>query len=238
MSAPITLQQLAARLAEVEEAQQATSTRLRAVELDQFFLNEQVRVTAEQAEATGRGLDALDAILTEVSMTTAENSDMAAALQQRQAHLDTQPSDTSTVLATLGLAGPVAVPAQDPHQPADAAFPHLAEVYAWVSTHVAPLTRKTTTTGEGGGIRWCRQWWEHVDAVERFMALYLAFQELSAEESATWLSVFLRDHLDPHLSVLTSPIGPFNACTPQRHSTASAELGHAELPPLDTGGNP
>ena len=70
------------------------------------------------------------------------------------------------------------------------------------------------------------------------MALYLAFRELSAEESATWLSVFLRDHLDPHLSVLTSPIGPFNACTPQRHSTGSQELGHAELPQQSSGEQP
>jgi len=230
MSAPITLAQLAAQLVAVAGAQDAMQRRLEAVERDQFFLTEQVRVTADKSEATGRGLDELEAVLTEVSMTAAESTDaMAAALQQRQAHLDTGPADTSAVLATLGLAAPALPGGQTPPPPADD-FPQLAEVYAWVDTHIAPLTRKTTTTGEGGGIRWCRRWWEHIDAVERFMALFLAFRELSAEESATWLSVFLRDHLDPHLSVLTSPIGPFNACTPQRHSTGSQELGHAELP--------
>jgi hypothetical protein len=238
MSTPITLEQLAEQLAALEKNYQSAHRRLQAVEHDHFYLIEQVRNTAEQSEATGRGLDELEAVLLEVSMTSAETSDMTTALRHRQAQLDNQPADTSAVLATLGLAGPHDTPGQGPQEPAAGDFPPLPEVYGWVDTHVAPLTRKTTTTGEGGGIRWCRQWWEHIDAVERFMALYLAFRELSAEESATWLSVFLRDHLDPHLSVLTSPIGPFNACTPQRHSTASQELGHAELPPLDTGETP
>lgn len=110
-------------------------------------------------------------------------------------------------------------------------------LHAWVEDHIAPMVRKTTTTGEGGGVRWCRQWWEHVDATERFIALYLAFQELSVDESATWLSVYLRDHLDPHLSTLTSPYGPFYACSPRKHSDAVEALGTDERPSTQHSGS-
>ena len=105
------------------------------------------------------------------------------------------------------------------------------ELQVWVETHLAPLVRKTTTTGEGGGIRWCRHWSEHGEAVERFRALYLAYQQLSGEGSGTWLSVYLRDHLDPHLATLTSPYGPFHACTPRKHSTAVEPLGQVAASP-------
>jgi hypothetical protein len=89
--------------------------------------------------------------------------------------------------------------------------------------------RKTTTTGEGGGIRWCRSWWHHHDAVERFTALYIVFTELSEQNTLSWLSAYLRDHLDPHLAILTSPVGPFHACTPTKHSDIAAPLGNADL---------
>ena len=121
--------------------------------------------------------------------------------------------------------------------------PELAVLHAWVELHIAPLVRPTTTTGEGGGVRWCRQWWEHVDAVSRFQALYLAFDELSQDESATWLSVYLRDHLDPHMATLTSPVGPFYACIPDHHSDTFKKLGQDPLAappmpvPVPTGGH-
>jgi hypothetical protein len=108
--------------------------------------------------------------------------------------------------------------------------PTLPVLYGWVQDHIAPLVRKTTTTGEGGGVRWCRRWWQHIDAVERFIALYLTWEELSNEDSATWLSVFLRDHLDPHLATLTSPYGPFYLCSPGKHSDNAEPLGTAEAP--------
>jgi hypothetical protein len=107
--------------------------------------------------------------------------------------------------------------------------PELAVLHAWVAVHIAPLVRRISATTEGAGIRWCRQWWEHDDALTRFQALYLAFDELSQDESATWLSVYLRDHLDPHLATLTSPYGPFYTCHPDRHSDAFHPLGQNPL---------
>jgi hypothetical protein len=105
----------------------------------------------------------------------------------------------------------------------------LDVLYAWVDKHITPLVRRVTATGEGGGVRWCRQWWLHHDAIERFTALYLVFDELSKEDTISWLSAYLRDHLDPHLAVLTSPQGPFYACSPHRHSDTSNPLGQDVL---------
>jgi hypothetical protein len=107
--------------------------------------------------------------------------------------------------------------------------PTLSAVHAFVERHIAPLVRKTTTTGEGGGIRWCRQWWRHIDAVHRFTALLIVWTELSHQDDLTWLSGYYRDHLDPHLATLTSPFGPFHACTPLRHSDVIEPLGHTAL---------
>lgn len=120
-----------------------------------------------------------------------------------------------------------------PHTSAAAgAVPQLDVLHRWVEVHIAPLVRKTTTSGEGGGIRWCRTWWHHDDALQRFRALYLAHHELSTSDTDMWWSVYLRDHLDPHLSALTSPYGPFHACSPNRHSPVVTALGHH---PLDDG---
>jgi phosphoglycolate phosphatase-like HAD superfamily hydrolase len=124
--------------------------------------------------------------------------------------------DVLTELSTATDSGPSPEPASEE-----------ADLVAWVEEHLAVLVRKTTTTGEGGGIRWCRQWAEHAEAVDRIRALQMAHRQLSAEQSDMWLSVYLRDHLDPHLATLTSPHGPFHACTPRKHSTIVEALGQA-----------
>lgn len=223
---------------------EALLRRVEALEADQFALTEKVRRYSDVAERTANSLDDLEEVLTDLSFATARNTDaMAAAMTQRQAQLD---AESEPELAALtGELVPV-TPGRDgtPPPPEDGQgggvnAPDMAVLHAWVETHIAPMTRKTTTTGEGGGIRWCRQWWEHHDAVERFIALFLAFKELSAAaESATWLSVYLRDHLDPHLAVLTSPYGPFYACSPRKHSDAFEPLGHAELAQHQGGSQP
>lgn len=121
---------------------------------------------------------------------------------------------------------PVDRPMDEQRSPRPLVLPGMAQLCDWVDAHVAPLVRKTTTTGEGGGLRWCRRWWEHDDAVSRFTALFLIHRDLAADDAPAWRSVFLLQHLDPHLNVLTSPYGPFYACHPRRHSTTTEPLGH------------
>jgi hypothetical protein len=193
-----------------EDVVEQLQRRMAALEANQFALTEQLRQVHATAECAATGLDNLEDALHELSTTAADTTDtLTATLTQRQAQLT---PDTDTDAAGLPDHGPA-----------------LPDLHAWVQTRIAVLVRKTTTTGEGGGIRWCRLWWQHSDAVQRFTALYLAYAQLSAEQSQLWLSIFLRDHLDPHLATLTSPYGPFHACTPRKHSTAIEALGHAEL---------
>jgi hypothetical protein len=185
--------------------------RLAALEAEHFALLDELRRVRETAELGANGLDAIERALSEAAITAAEQDDaMVAAIAQREAQLS---QDEKATAPPPSASGP---------EP-----PDLAMLHTWVDTHIAIMVRKTTTTGEGGGIRWCRQWWEHPDAVTRFTALYLAFTQLSAEKSPIWLSVYLRDHVDPHLATLTSPYGPFHACTPRKHAIEA--LGHAEL---------
>jgi len=218
---------------------QALDTRIRGLELEMFGLVEQVRRAHEAVQRHAHSLDDLEAALIEISVTAAEQAEamtavqqsqaMTAAMTQREQHLpDAQPAPTTGAAGTSGTAGAAGAGSSGEEPAGQVAGPDLATVHAWVEIHIAPLVRKTTTTGEGGGIRWCRNWPAHHDAVERFTALYLAYQQLSAEAAPVWRSVFLRDHLDPHLATLTSPYGPFHACTPRKHSDAVEPLGQLD----------
>jgi Domain of unknown function (DUF4913) len=192
--------------------------RLSAVEGEQLAFSEQLRRLGDNVDEHGSALDQFyDALHEFADMAGHQAHAMASALAQREEQLTNENAPMATD-----------APARQP-APGKVTAPDLDSLHEWVTSQIAPMVRKTTTTGEGGGIRWCRQWWLHHDAVERFTAIYLAFAQLSQEESPIWFSVFLRDHVDPHLAVLTSPYGPFCACTPHRHSSAIEPLGQAEL---------
>lgn len=206
--------------------------RVKALEVDLLFLSDKVRRAAHHAESAADGMDDLEDSITAVDRRVAELAQQAmeAAMQQREVALGTDPGSAPTTV-------------DEPRESADAepakrpTRPDLDVLYAWVETHIGPLVRKTTTTGEGGGIRWCRSWWNHHDAIERFSALHIVFTELSEQNTLSWLSAYLRDHLDPHLATLTSPVGPFHACTPTKHTDIATPLGTAALD-LVTGNSP
>jgi hypothetical protein len=212
-------------------------TRVRGLELDHLSLLTQLSTIRSAVERNAHTLQELEDALAELALNTTEQAGaLAEAMAQRQQHL-TEPEP----------AQPAPPPAEQPpaeqppagHPPAEPVpRPDLATVHAWVDRHIAPLVRKTTTTGEGGGIRWCRDWTRHFDAVERLTALYLAYQQFSADSAPAWRSVFLRDHLDPHLATLTSPYGPFHACTPRRHSDTTEPLGHLAAAAPEPGSQP
>lgn len=66
--------------------------------------------------------------------------------------------------------------------------------------------------------RWCSSWWLHTEAVIRLEALWKAWEVLR-QDPGTGASSWLRDHADPALAALTSPLGPFARCKPGRHLT-------------------
>lgn len=206
--------------------------RIDALQADQFSMGEQVRLAASAADRAVVGLDEIEEIVTELDERSGETAaTFTAAMQQRDAALDgfptTPPASASGPESATASGEPDTEEGQQER-------PALDVLYAWVNEHITPLVRRVTATGEGGGVRWCRQWWLHHDAIERFTALYLVFDELSKEDSISWLSAYLRDHLDPHLAVLTSPYGPLYACSPQRHTDTASPLGHAALDLADS----
>jgi uncharacterized protein DUF4913 len=214
--------------------------RVGAVEADLFTLTEQVRHAALAAQRAASGLDELEDVLAGLDERAAAATPRAVewmeqAMRQRQLALDADPAARQHGRADgidggdnrIGPGGEVRDAAGGQRPTVE--LPPLHVVHAFVEQHIAPLVRKTTTTGEGGGIRWCREWWRHIDAVQRFTALHIVWTDLSHQDDHTWLSGYYRDHLDPHLATLTSPFGPFHTCTPMRHSDVIEPLGQTPL---------
>ena len=68
----------------------------------------------------------------------------------------------------------------------------------------------------GGEYRWCRQWWQHAEAITRLTALWHSWETLRLEPG-TGMAVWLRDHLDHQLTVLLGRGGPFAQCSEDEH---------------------
>ncbi|WP_214404791.1 DUF4913 domain-containing protein [Pseudonocardia lacus] len=97
----------------------------------------------------------------------------------------------------------------------------------WVHRCVTPVIARPLR----GEIRWCPRWWEHPEAVFRFEALHRAWTELAPEPGVA-MSLWIRDHLDPCLRELLSPLGPFVDCTHTERRRGTGD--HTPLPTLPT----
>ena len=64
--------------------------------------------------------------------------------------------------------------------------------------------------------KWCLEWYFHPEAVSRIASLWRAWEHLRLDP-ATGMSVWWRDHADPHMQVLLSTQGPFWKCDMQQH---------------------
>ena len=82
-----------------------------------------------------------------------------------------------------------------------------------------------------GELTWCPLWWEHPEAVFRLEALRRAWTELAPEPGAA-MSIWIRDHLDPCLRELLTPLGPFADC--QQNTRYRSLNGHTPLATLPT----
>lgn len=97
---------------------------------------------------------------------------------------------------------------------------------AWVHRHVTAVIARPLR----GELLWCPLWWEHTEAVFRFEALRRSWSELAHEPGAA-MSTWIRDHLDPCLRELLSPLGPFSDCTHnERFRTRNEHRPLATLP--------
>lgn len=79
--------------------------------------------------------------------------------------------------------------------------------------------------------QWCRQWWDHEEAVLRLEALWDAFEALRVEPG-TGTAVWIRDYLDPTVAVLTNPDStPFKRCDARKGQHQADPAWPVDEPP-------
>jgi hypothetical protein len=107
---------------------------------------------------------------------------------------------------------------QDARQ--DTAADNAADLVAWVREVLAPgISRDFNPKGQ---LRWCRQWWDHPEAVARLWAMAGAYAVLvdADDAPADGPSTWWLQHADPHLTVLLNKdTGPFSQCTHEHRIT-------------------
>lgn len=88
----------------------------------------------------------------------------------------------------------------------------LAKLAKWVDGYLVPSYIADRPVSPSAP--WCPAWWLHPEAVARLEALWLAFTELADPDKGglTGRGTWFRDHLDPALQQLRSPLGPFARC--------------------------
>ncbi|WP_405063021.1 DUF4913 domain-containing protein [Kribbella sp. NBC_01505] len=58
---------------------------------------------------------------------------------------------------------------------------------------------------------WCPEWFRHAEALSRLDSMWRAWEHLRLDP-VTGMSVWWREHADPHMTMLLDPDGPFVAC--------------------------
>ncbi|MFJ5301719.1 DUF4913 domain-containing protein [Streptomyces sp. NPDC088350] len=90
----------------------------------------------------------------------------------------------------------------------------LQKLTSWVRYLIMPYYGRERSSDAP----WCSRWWEHPEAVGRFHALWMAWDDLTGwDTDLTGPSVWHRDHLGPVLRALRHPAGPFAGCRPGYH---------------------
>ncbi|WP_375541505.1 DUF4913 domain-containing protein [Quadrisphaera sp. INWT6] len=137
------------------------------------------------------------------------NERWAAEVDSRLARLELLADEAELADAHLGSRPGAAVTDEK-------AYPDLD---SWVrdyfcTTFVRPL---------GGEYRWCVRWPEHREAVLRLDALWSSWNALTRDPHlgmSTWLHQFL----DPQLTILLAPRGPFVSCSARRYEDTPVSL--------------
>ncbi|WP_159850511.1 DUF4913 domain-containing protein [Nocardia sp. CY41] len=127
-----------------------------------------------------------------------------------------QMTETAAHEAELALNPPVEAARADDGQEDEEQEPQqkYPTVQAFVEQWVSEVYRREVSEHNiETKRRWCPQWWRHGEAKARLEALWNAFEALrqgeTVEQSLFWLV-----HLDPHMTRLFDPEGPFKYCSP------------------------
>lgn len=93
--------------------------------------------------------------------------------------------------------------------------------------HLANLYQPAIERSE---LAWCSDWWRHAEAVSRLESLWRAWEHLRLDP-ALGMSVWWRDHLDPHMGqLLDRDRGPFRGCSPANGHRDTDRLALTEPP--------
>lgn len=109
----------------------------------------------------------------------------------------------------------------------DGPKPFFPDVESWVADWLAPVINRP----QPNALAWCPEWWRHAEAISRLEALWRAWEHLRLD-GTTGISVWWRDHFEPHWSVLTDvERSPFAEC----HNGHSDRLQPLPVSPAPTG---
>ncbi|SDN13538.1 protein of unknown function [Lentzea albidocapillata subsp. violacea] len=98
--------------------------------------------------------------------------------------------------------------------------PQFPDVQSWVTDWLAPVVTQQASNRTA----WCPQWWQHLEAIRRLDGLWQSWEHLRLD-GTTGMSVWLRDHRDPHMTFLfDTSTSPFSNCLFGQHREPPAAL--------------
>lgn len=106
----------------------------------------------------------------------------------------------------------------------------MRRLVGWVRENVTSVVERAVATQATTAPYWCRQWWQHPEAIVRFEATRRSWTVACEQADGDAMSTYLQ-HLDHHLAVLMGPAGTFCRCKPDRHHPGPLSarcLGHDE----------
>lgn len=126
-------------------------------------------------------------------------------------------AELESLLGQLSNPGPGEASGQPDTADSESPDPVYPDVGAFVNGYLAHVVERQIAKGAQAGVYWCAKWWAHPEALSRLYALWRAWETLRVSDPNTGMSIWWRDHLDPHLGALTAGYGPFTRCSPDRH---------------------
>ena len=103
-------------------------------------------------------------------------------------------------------------------------------IYPGVEQFVREVFAPTFVRRTTADFRWCPQWWRHPEAIMRMEALWRTWEVLRRDPQSG-MALWLREHADHHLPILTGAAGPFAECDPREHFDSNpSELPTAPAP--------
>lgn len=169
----------------------------------------------------------LDDIDTDIIGLTGEVRRVAAGLEEIRADLDGVEARAAQLASDTESADEPPASGPEDSEAAEGLPPlDMRVLVAWVREHLALVFQRKIP--QNSAPHWCRQWWQHPEAIVRFEALRRAWMASVAEPGAELANYLIL--VDQHLAVLMGEHGPFTGCAGGQHrpDSQSRYLGQDE----------